>query len=95
MMPIRTPVGSITSGLHGRKSTNADKLEEEWIWGETNTMLGFTMDSESLTIRLPEANIAGALALFDQLRERPTVRRSSLTQFNRLEETPITPYPKF
>ena len=33
-------------------------------------MLGFTIDSESLTIRLPAAKIAGARALSDQLQEK-------------------------
>ena len=49
--------GRITLGYPGRKSTNADKLEEEGLWGPTHAMLGFTIDSESLTIRLPEAEI--------------------------------------
>lgn len=65
---------SITLGLLGCKSPNLSKLEEgeeeDGQWRNLHTMMGFEIDSKSLCISLPEAKIAGARVLSDQLGER-------------------------
>ena len=48
-----TAWGSTARGLLGRNATSADKLDKEGIWGSTHTMMGFAIDTKSLTIRPP------------------------------------------
>ena len=60
---------TITIGLLGRQAINLDKLEEEGRWSDSHTMLGFDINSNLLTISLPDAKITGARALFEKLFE--------------------------
>ena len=59
----------ITLGLLGPNALNKVKLEEEWQWSTAHTMLGFDINSASLSITWPEVEISGARVLFDRLSE--------------------------
>ena len=76
-----------TRGVVGRKAINADKLAGGGIWGSTHTMMGFAIDSESLPIRPTAAKIAGARALFDQLREQPYCRSLDVNTIQQFRNT--------
>ena len=51
---------SIWRRLLGADSPNEDKLMEEGDWKSTHILLGYEVNVNSLTIRLPEAKVCGA-----------------------------------
>ena len=59
-----------TVGMLGEDAINQNKLDEEGNWIHTHTMLGFNVDSSTLSISLPDVKVAGARALFEQLAEK-------------------------
>ena len=61
---------AITVGVLGDEAINQDKLDEEGDWSHTHTMLGFDIDSSTLSISLPDVKVAGARVLFEQLAEK-------------------------
>ena len=88
-MPIRQLANTLvwestTLGLLGPKSLNLDKMKEEGDRGTTHTMLGFNINSEFLTITLPEAKVTGAWFLFDGLRQKAGSRTFGILELQQV-----------
>ena len=77
--------GPITRGPLGRKSTNADKLAEDGIWGPTHTTSGFTTDSEIANYSTSRGADSRSASFSIISEKRPILRQSALTQFDRLD----------
>ena len=51
--------GGICRKLIGYDSINQDKLTAEGEWEETHILLGYEVNVDALTIRLPNAKVGG------------------------------------
>ena len=73
--PVRMQTSTLvwekfTRGLLGRSSINLDKMKEEGQWSNRHIILGIEFDTDSLQVRLPDAKIAGARILFEELLDK-------------------------
>ena len=49
----------ITNGLAGRASINDENMPLAGNWGNRRALIGFGIDSGNLTVRMPDAKVAG------------------------------------